>query len=574
MDTLLNNNFTSAAEEDSAIMGSTGRIWMRKIGATSSSASIILGRRDHTQTRTIRQVTGATAGVGWSCSPPLVTFLSSLPFSSSARQQQQQQQQRQQEPPPVEKTQGLVSILEHEHLLDKIPMEDVRNFCFISHIDHGKSSLSSRLLELTGNLGPEAQHLAWAHVHQTYTGSDEERMGGDNSNTNSSRSSSTTSATNATIADGNNSGGAPFAASSTREQIELFDTLAVEQQRGITVKASTATMLYRHPSAVGPEGVLLLHLYDTPGHVDFGREVSRSLSFVQGAVLLLDATQGIQAQTWSVVEKSRALPNPPVLLIALTKVDLPSARPIHVALTVSEWLDYDDPDDIMLTSARNRIGIKSVLDAVCERVPPPKPLPDDKGEKDPILRAQVIDSWFDDRGVNCSVQIVSGTLKESDRISIVSSGPNASNTGKSESFSVQEVGIILPKLHRTGKLVRGQMGYVRFGLRDPRQAMPGTVLIWNSYVGEKDMILPETPPGSETKSVLYASVHPDDVDGFEELSNAVERLALNDTGLEVTRTSSLGSAETGGPFLGPGLRVGFQVREKMLKLMADSSFQL
>jgi len=170
-----------------------------------------------------------------------------------------------------------------------------------------------------------------------YEGSDEERSSNSTKSSSSSDDNSTITDTTTTTANSE-----AFSASTSREQIELFDTLAVEQQRGITIKASTATMLYRHPSAVGPEGVLLLHLYDTPGHVDFGREVSRSLSFVQGAVLLLDATQGIQAQTWSVVEKSRALPNPPVLLIALTKVDLPSVRPIHVALTVSEWLDYDD----------------------------------------------------------------------------------------------------------------------------------------------------------------------------------------------------------------------------------------
>lgn len=295
------------------------------------------------------------------------------------------------------------------------------------------------------------------------------------------------------------------------------------------------------------------------GHVDFGREVSRSLSFVQGAVLLLDAAQGIQAQTWSVVEKSRSLPNPPTILIALTKVDLPSARPIHVALSVAEWLNYDDPDDILLTSARSRIGVKAVLDAVCERVPPPTPLPDDTGdEKNSILRAQVIDSWYDDRGVNCSVQIVSGTLKESDRIAIVSPDPENNSKSKNESFSVQEVGISLPKLQRTGKLRRGQMGYVRFGLRDPRQAMPGTVLIDNAYVGKKNILLPEMPRGTEAKSVMYASVHPEDGDGFEELCQAVDRLALNDTGLEVTRTGSLGSSDKGGPFLGPGLRVGFQ----------------
>lgn len=372
-----------------------------------------------------------------------------------------------------------------EELLPQIPLEDVRNFCFIAHVDHGKSSLSSRLLEHTGNLKNE-----------------------------------------------------------DKEKIDALDRLLVEQKRGITVKATTATMLHPHPSAKGPTGHLLLNMYDTPGHVDFGREVTRSLSFVQGAILLLDATQGMQAQTWSVYEKAKALDPSPEILIALTKTDLESARPMHVALTVSEWLEGYDPDDILVTSARNRVGITELIDRICSRVPAPQPLEDDDGS---ILRAQVVDSWYDDRGVNCLVQLLSGYMSEGDRIAIAS---------KDTPYSVQEVGILLPHALRTRKLQRGQMGYVRFGLKDPRQALPGTILVWHKHAN-RSMILPTLPSSVDTKSVLYASVHPEDVDGFEDLSNAVERLALNDTGLEVQRTASLGG-EGGGPFLGPGLRVGFQ----------------
>jgi translation elongation factor EF-4 len=289
------------------------------------------------------------------------------------------------------------------------------------------------------------------------------------------------------------------------------------------------------------------------GHADFGREVARSLSFVQGAILLLDATQGIQAQTWTVHEKAKARGPSFELILALTKVDLESARPIDVALTVAEWLDHDDPDTIIPTSARSRIGIAEVLDAVCRRVPPPRPLEDDDGS---ILRAQVVDSWYDSRGVNCIVQILSGDLSEGDRISIVAG--DASDT-QQQSFSVQEVGLVLPKSLRTAKLGRGQMGYVRFGLRDPRQADPGTILIDSKYVG-KDIIIPDQNNMDDAKSVLYASVHPIEEDGFKDLCEAVERLALNDKGLEVSKTADLGSSssESGGPFLGPGLRVGFQ----------------
>eukprot|EP00934_Nitzschia_sp_Nitz4_P006293 Nitzschia sp. Nitz4//scaffold114_size70088//50086//52338//NITZ4_005984-RA/size70088-processed-gene-0.44-mRNA-1//-1//CDS//3329533444//6283//frame0 len=436
----------------------------------------------------------------------------------------------------------IVSIVENQDLLDRIPLEDVRNFCFIAHVDHGKSSLSSRLLEITGNMGAEAQKMA-LETARHFVNPDTEGSAPPDRVKKSPKDSP----------------------SSQKEQIELLDTLAVERERGITVKASTASMLYPHPSAVGPEGVLLLNMIDTPGHVDFGREVARSLSFVQGAVLLLDATQGIQAQTWTVHEKAKSMNTPPELILAMTKIDLDAARPIHVALSVSEWLSIDDPDLVIPTSARNRIGIAQLLDAVCHRVPsPPKRAvaggsPDDTS----TLVSQVVDSWYDARGVNCVVQIVAGALVEGDRISIVNNNQEPGTGVGAQAFSVQEIGLVLPKTVRTGKLARGQMGYVRFGLKDPRQADPGTLLIYNKDLSRKDSLdLPKLASGidSTSKSVLYASVHPEEEDGFQELCEAVDRLALNDKGLEVAKTADYGSnsSETGGPFLGPGLRVGFQ----------------
>ena len=294
-------------------------------------------------------------------------------------------------------------------------------------------------------------------------------------------------------------------------------------------------------------------MYDCPGHQDFSREVSRCLSFVQGAILLLDATQGIQAQTWSVHEKARALEDPPELLVALTKIDLELARPVNVALSICEWLNLDDPDAILQTSARNRIGIKALVDAIAVQVPPPKPMPDEE-EYPSMLRAQVVDSWYDERGVNCLVRLLSGSLRETDRISI------RNDARSTTSYSVQEVGLVVPQTIRTGYLERGQMGYIRFGLRDPRQALPGTILMLSNDVNKEDIFVPTLPAYlMKEESVLYASVHPEAADGFEELAHAVDRLALNDTGLQVTRTSALGSSETvGGPFLGPGLRIGFQ----------------
>jgi GTP-binding protein LepA len=347
-----------------------------------------------------------------------------------------------------------VSIVDNWHLLEQIPLEDVRAFCLVAHVDHGKSSLSSRILELAGNLG-----LAAAEESEPRPNSKD-------------ATADSTAATSSSSSFG-------------KERIELMDTLSVERQRGITVKASTASILYPHPSATGPTGLLLVHLHDTPGHVDFGSEVSRSLSFVQGAVLLLDATKGVQAQTYSVLDKARSRNLP--LVVALTKVDLDAARPDHVALSVVDFLGrtgssnsqaaldggenksdaFIDPDDIIMTSARNRIGIRTLLDAVCERIPPPTRLPDDDGEgshgdKTSVLRAQVVDSWYDSRGVNCLVQILSGTLKEGDRISIKTSdaasaspSPPTPTMSSVPTYSVQEAGIVVPHPVRTKRLQIG-----------------------------------------------------------------------------------------------------------------------
>ena len=208
---------------------------------------------------------------------------------------------------PVPET--LVSILDdnYQEMIDRIPLQDVRNFCFIAHVDHGKSSLSSRLLEITGNNGRENQKIALESARNNINALDNDGT------------STTTSSSSSSRDDGSSSNNDQ---PDEKEQIQLLDTLAVERERGITVKASAASMLYPHPSAVGPDGVILLNCVDTPGHSDFSSEVARSLSFVQGAVLLLDAAQGIQAQTWTVYEKAKSMTNPPEVILALTKIDL------------------------------------------------------------------------------------------------------------------------------------------------------------------------------------------------------------------------------------------------------------
>ena len=207
-----------------------------------------------------------------------------------------------------------------------------------------------------------------------------------------------------------------------------------------------------------------------------------------------------------------------------------------------------------------------LLDSICKRVPPPQQLPDDDGE---IIRAKVIDSWFETkRGVIALVRILSGTLIEGDRISIIepasydmiAEGNTTHKVGK-DTYSTQEIGIVLPHRIRTGKLSRGQMGYVIAGLRDPREARPGAVMSLHktlpTLIGNEPMVLPPSVSSGQ-HSVLYASVHPLEGSGFDELFASVSRLALSDAGLEITQTAGSSSGSGGGPFLGPGLRVGFQ----------------
>jgi len=279
-----------------------------------------------------------------------------------------------------------LSIIRDLDLVADIPLEDVRNFCFIAHIDHGKSSLASRVLELTGNLGIAQQWTGIKHAKLTNRYVFNEKDLAIQQQQEEAKNES------------------------KREQIDLLDTLNVEKQRGITVKASAASMLYPHSSAVGPHGVLLLNMVDTPGHVDFGTEVTRTLSSVQGAVLLFDAVQGPQAQSLSVHEKARRMSNVQAIIPVLTKVDLPNSRTLDVTLSVSELFGFD-PDHVLLTSARSRIGVGDVIEKVCQAIPPPNYLDDDDGK---TLRAQVVDSWFEPlRGVVCLVQVLSGELKVS-----------------------------------------------------------------------------------------------------------------------------------------------------------------
>ncbi|GMH75725.1 hypothetical protein TrST_g3066 [Triparma strigata] len=371
----------------------------------------------------------------------------------------------------------------------------IRNICLIAHIDHGKSSLSSRLLH------PQTE------------------------------------------------------AANDREDIGLLDTLSVEMDRGITVKATTASVI--HTSKKTNE-IYLINLFDSPGHVDFSKEVDRCLDVVEGGVILFDACQGVQAQTVSVYEKARK--RGVKMVPVLTKVDMENSKPLEICLSVSEVFGEFDPDEIVLTSARENLGIEELLEEIVEKVPPPE-----VKFGDGKLRCRVVDSWYEvQRGVVCLLKLESGQLKEGDRVVVLK---GEGEEGQRDSFSVQEVGVMAPNRFRTKVLDENMMGYAIIGMRNPRQASPGGVIVLHKEEKEMEKEKEDlffTKEEGEGGSVLYASVHPKEESGFDDMVAAVERLALNDLGLEVSMQKGGGggggeaAGVGGGPFLGPGLRIGFQ----------------
>ncbi|RVW82618.1 Translation factor GUF1-like, mitochondrial [Vitis vinifera] len=270
--------------------------------------------------------------------------------------------------------------------LSQYPPERIRNFSIIAHVDHGKSTLADRLLELTG-----------------------------------------------TIKRGHG-------------QPQYLDKLQVERERGITVKAQTATMFHRH-NFDGPDVTIaqespsfLLNLIDTPGHVDFSYEVSRSLAACQGVLLVVDAAQGVQAQT--VANFYLAFESNLTIIPVINKIDQPTADPDHVKAQLKSMFDLN-PSDALLTSAKTGQGLEQVLPAVIERIPPPP------GKSCSPLRMLLLDSYYDEyKGVICHVAVVDGALRKGDKIS-------SSATG--HTYEVFDVGIMHPELKSTGVLLTGQV---------------------------------------------------------------------------------------------------------------------
>lgn len=336
--------------------------------------------------------------------------------------------------------------------------DHIRNFCIIAHIDHGKSTLADRLLELTGTVQKRDM------------------------------------------------------------KAQLLDKMDLERERGITIKLAPVRMKYKDYE---------LNLIDTPGHVDFSYEVSRSLEACEGAILVVDASQGIQAQTLANVYLAMAADL--TIIPVLNKIDLPAADVERVSNEVISLLGCKK-EDILLISAKTGMGVDTVLEAVVEEVPPPK------GGESNQARALIFDSYYDDyRGVILYIRIVDGAIAKGDQIRMVSAGSNG---------IALEVGSLNPAMSPSQGLSTGEIGYIVTNLKSTREAKVGdTVTLVKSPATEA------LPGYRDVQPFVYAGIFPESNEFYNDLKEAIEKLSLSDSALQYEPENS--------PVLGFGVRVGF-----------------
>jgi len=339
----------------------------------------------------------------------------------------------------------------------------IRNFSIIAHIDHGKSTLADRLLEYTGAIS----------------------------------------------------------ARESREQI--LDAMDLERERGITIKAHTVTIRYKADD--GHE--YLLNLIDTPGHVDFTYEVSRSLAACEGALLLVDASQGVEAQT--IANAHLAIESHLTVIPIINKVDLASADVEGTKRQIEDVLGLD-AHGAVLTSAKAGIGTKDVLEAVVKRIPPPS------GDPDGPLKALVFDSWFDNyQGVTVLARVGDGAIEPGMKVCMMGSG---------KVFEIQEVGTFTPKRVKAERLATGEVGYVVAGIK-----RVGDTRIGDTITAADRPTSKAFPGYKEAKPMVFCGLYPTDSDLFEDLRDALEKLRLNDASFVYEPETSLA--------LGFGFRCGF-----------------
>ncbi|KAL7274305.1 Translation factor guf1 mitochondrial [Rhizina undulata] len=353
---------------------------------------------------------------------------------------------------------------ELEKRIAAIPLERFRNFCIVAHVDHGKSTLSDRLLELTGTIEP-----------------------------------------------GSNK--------------QILDKLDVERERGITVKAQTCSMIYNYK---GED--YLLHLVDTPGHVDFRAEVSRSYASCGGALLLVDASQGVQAQT--VANFYLAFSQGLVLIPVINKVDLASADPERALDQIKSSFELD-PKKAVKVSAKTGLNVEAILPVVIDEMPAPV------GSHTNPLKLLLVDSWYDTyKGVILLVRIFEGTLKPGD--SIISFATR-------KKYIVGEVGIMYPLETATSSLRAGQVGYIYFnpGMKNSKEAKVGDTF---THVGMEKVVKP-LPGFEEPKPMVFVGAFPVDQSEFNHLDDSINMLVINDRSVTLQKEAS--------EALGQGWRLGF-----------------
>ena len=339
----------------------------------------------------------------------------------------------------------------------------IRNFCIIAHIDHGKTTLSDRLLEYTHTVA-------------------ERQM-----------------------------------------QDQLLDSMDLERERGITIKNHPVSMLYKHPT----KGEFLLNLNDTPGHVDFSYEVSRSLAACEGALLLVDASQGIEAQT--VANANLAVSNNLVIIPVINKIDLPSAN-VEEALRQLEDVLAIPKEEAILASAKAGIGIDNILNAIIERIPSPP------SQNIQQTRALIFDSIFDSyRGVICYVRVFSGRLKAGDEITMMRTDMH---------YNIKEVGYFSPKMNVLQSLNEGQIGYIVANIKNISDVKIGETITLSADPAT------ETLPGyKEVHPMVFSGIYPIDTNDLEKLKVSLAKLQLNDSSLTYQAENSVA--------LGFGFRCGF-----------------
>ena len=337
-------------------------------------------------------------------------------------------------------------------------MTSIRNFCIIAHIDHGKSTLADRMLELTGTVQKRDM------------------------------------------------------------KSQLLDSMDLEREKGITIKLAPVRMNYRDVE---------LNLIDTPGHVDFSYEVSRSLEACEGAVLVVDASQGIQAQTLANVYL--ALAADLHIIPVLNKIDLPAADVPRVSKEIINLLGCDE-SDILKISAKTGEGVVDVLDAIVEQIPEPS------GKSDQPTRALILDSYYDDyRGVILYVRAFDGAIKKGDTIEMLATGAHG---------LALEVGALSPSMSPLGEIGTGEIGYIVTNLKTTRDARVGdTVTVKRDHASQM------LPGYKEVKPFVYAGFFPVSNEDYNDLKEAVEKLSLSDSALQFEPENS--------PVLGFGVRIGF-----------------